>query len=282
MMEGAKVMSDMKVPISSLRHFCSEAMTRSGMNGDDAKTVADVLTTNDAWGIHSHGTLSLRQYLNRARAGGVNVRARPRVVKEGPGWALIDADNALGMISSCHAMRTAIMKARTQGIAYAGVRNSFHSGAAGYYANLAPAENMIGIAMSNTNANMAATGSRARILGNNPIAYAVPAGDEKNVVLDIATSAAAGRKIAAAGSAGQTIPEGWLIDDDGSPSTDPSIWPDHGALLPMAGHKGVRARDPRRRARCGTDRCTGQPGCPQLVPGRSIPTHGSRARLHCD
>jgi ureidoglycolate dehydrogenase (NAD+) len=211
--------SGMNIPISSLHRFCIDAMVKSGLGSDDAKTVADVLTTNDAWGIYSHGTLSLRQYLKRVRGGGINARAQPLVMKEGPGWALVDADNALGMISSCHAMQTAMTKAGSQGIGYVGVRNSFHFGAAGYYANLATGKDMIGIAMSNTNANMAATGSSARVLGNNPIAYAVPAGEEKCIVLDIATSAAAGRKIAAAKSAGQKIPEGWLMDDEGMPST---------------------------------------------------------------
>ena len=88
-------------------------------------------------------------------------------------------------------MQVAIEKAKAQGIGYAGVRNSNHFGAAGYYANMAVRHDMLGIAMSNADPNMVVPGARGRIIGNNPLAYAVPAGEEYPILLDIALSAVA-------------------------------------------------------------------------------------------
>ncbi len=222
----------------TLQEFCVKAMLQCGMGREDAQLAAEVLVTTDAWGVYSHGTRALRQYLKRMRAGGLKAQARPRIIHEGPAFAVVDADNALAMVSSCYAMEIAIAKAKTAGIGFVTVKNSCHFGAAGYYANMAVKQDMIGIAMSNVDANVVAPGSKKPVIGSNPIAYAVPAGQGKPVFLDIAMSTVAAGKIGAAKFAGKPIPATWYVDDEGLPTTDPSIFPEHGALLPMAGHKG--------------------------------------------
>jgi ureidoglycolate dehydrogenase (NAD+) len=122
-----------QVPIRTeqLRSFCIEAMQRCGMRELDARTTADVLVTTDAWGVYSHGTLALRKYMDRVRAGGVDAQANPEVVTESEAWAIVDGHDALGMVTACRAMQVAIEKARNAGIAYVGVRGSTHFGAAG-------------------------------------------------------------------------------------------------------------------------------------------------------
>jgi ureidoglycolate dehydrogenase (NAD+) len=142
------------------------------------------------------------------------------------------------MLSACIAMATAVQKARATGIAYSVVRDSGHFGAAGYYANMAAQEGMVGLCMCNVDPGVAAPGSRGPVLGTNPFSYAVPAGKGKTVFLDIATSVVAASKIYAARATGKPIPEGWVVDKDGLPTTDASSYPQVGALLPMAGHKG--------------------------------------------
>jgi LDH2 family malate/lactate/ureidoglycolate dehydrogenase len=142
------------------------------------------------------------------------------------------------MISSCIAMRKAIEKARAAGIAISTVRNSGHFGAAGYYSNMAASSECIGVSMCNVDPGVTAPGSRGPVLGTNPISYAVPGPDGKTIFLDIATSIVAASKVFQAKATGQSIPEGWLIDGDGLPTTDPSEYPAAGALMPMAGHKG--------------------------------------------
>ena len=228
----------MRVDANKLEAFCIEALCKAGINDQDARITADVLVTTDTWGIFTHGTKSLRGYIRRIKGGGIKRDAQPKIVSEGPAWAIVDADSAIGMIGSTFAMRAAMAKARTTGIGYAGVRNSCHFGAAGYYAAMAAAENMIGIAMANDTPTMTVPGGRAAMLGNNPFACAIPTGETSPILLDIALSVVAGGKVFAAATRGEKIPDTWMVDADGVPTTNPSLFPQSGALQPMAGHKG--------------------------------------------
>src|SRR5512136_1859268 len=222
----------------TLHRFVVQAFRHAGLSEADAKTGADVLATTDAWGIFTHGTKNVRGYLRRLQAGGLRASGRPRLVAEGPAWGIVDGDSALGMVTSVLAMQTAVAKARGCGIAYVGVRNSCHFGAAGYYAWLAAREGLIGLSMSNDIPSVAAPGSRGGITGSNPISYAVPAGRHPPLLLDMSTATVAGGKVYAARTRGERIPDTWLIGADGRPTTDPSGYPDVGALQPAAGHKG--------------------------------------------
>jgi len=227
-------------PVSrdQLDRFCVEAMCRCGMTEKDARLASDVLVTTDLWGVHTHGTKLLRLYLKRMRAGGLKAQGVPHVIKEGPAWAVLDGDNALGMVSACRAMEVAVAKARGAGIGFVSVRNGCHFGAAGYYAQLAVKHDMVGLAMGNADANMTVPGGRGKIVGNNPLAYAAPAGEERPLMLDMALSTVAAGKINAAAEAGKPIPDTWIAGEDGLPTTDPSLYPAHACLMPMAGHKG--------------------------------------------
>src|SRR5690242_9664576 len=128
------------------------------------------------------------------------------------------------MVTSTLAMRTAIEKARGVGIGYAGVRNSCHFGAAGYYAALAAEEGLVGLAMANDTPSVTAPGARGRVTGSNPFAYAVPTGTGMPIMLDMATSTVAGGKVSAAHVLGKPIPEGWVVDADGRATTDPEAF----------------------------------------------------------
>ncbi|HQM50302.1 MAG TPA: Ldh family oxidoreductase [Candidatus Hydrogenedentes bacterium] len=226
------------VSVAELERFCREALRKCGLNDADARVASDVLVTTDTFGVFTHGTKALKNYIRRIRAGGLDPNAVPEICGEGPAWAVVDGHSALAMVTSVFAMNTAIAKAKTAGIAYVGVRNSCHFGAAGYYALQAAKAGMIGMAMANDVPSMAVPGSRKAVLGTNPFAYAVPAGEEDPVFLDIASSAVAGGKIRIAQTLGQKVPDTWLVDTEGVPTTDPSTYPHAGSLQPFAGHKG--------------------------------------------
>jgi LDH2 family malate/lactate/ureidoglycolate dehydrogenase len=226
------------VSYSILHRFVVEAFSKVGVSDTDADVTADVLATTDSWGIFTHGTKNVRGYLRRLKAGGLRATGRPRLAAEGPAWGIVDGDSALGMVTSVFAMQTAIAKARACGIAYVGVRNSCHFGAAGYYAWLAAREGLIGLSMANDIPSVAAPGSRGGITGSNPISYAVPSGRHPPLLLDMSTATVAGGKVYAARTRGERIPDTWLIGADGRTTTDPSGYPDVGALQPAAGHKG--------------------------------------------
>ncbi len=221
-----------------LEAFCHQAMLRLGVQEDDARLGAQILTMTDTWGVHTHGTRQLRNLLKNFKVNRLDPNERAQIVREGPAWALVDGRNAMPLGTAYRAMELAISKAKANGIGYVGVYNTSHFGAAGYYTNMAAQQQMIGIAMCNTDPQMTAPGGRGKVLGTNPLSYAAPGGNHPAVFLDIATSAAAANKVIRARALGEPIPEGWLVDADGIPTTDPGGFPESGALMPMAGHKG--------------------------------------------
>jgi LDH2 family malate/lactate/ureidoglycolate dehydrogenase len=189
-------------------------------------------------GVFTHGVKALAGYVRRLQSGGLKADAVPEVCSEGPAWAIVDGHSALGMVTSIFAMKTAIRKAKVAGMAYVGVRNSCHFGAAGYYANLAAKEDMIGMAMANDYPSMAVLGAKKAVLGTNPFAYAVPAGKEPPIFLDIASSTVAGGKVRLAQMTDKKVPDTWMVDTEGVPTTDPFLYPHAAFMLPFAGHKG--------------------------------------------
>lgn len=230
--------STYRIPVKDLDAFCVSAMRRAGMNEADARVTTDALVTADTWGTHTHGTKQLRQLLKDFREARMDVEARAELIGEGPGWARFDGHHSMPMPSSVLAMQTAVDKSRRTGIAISTVIESGHYGAAGYYAGLAARQDTIGLSFSNVDPGVTVPGSRGSVLGTNPIAYAVPAGEERPVMLDIATSIVAAGKVYAQRDLGKPLPENWVVDGDGLPTTNPNLYPNIGALMPMAGHKG--------------------------------------------
>jgi ureidoglycolate dehydrogenase (NAD+) len=237
-MVDGRELAQRKILLDDLERFCAQAMIAAGLRSDDARTSAKILTTNDSWGVHTHGTRQIRGLMKNVADGRIDTRAAPEVVKEGVAWVLVSGHHAMPMVTSHRAMELAMSKAKGAGVGFAGVFDSSHFAAAGYYATMALSQDMIGMAMTNVDPWITVPGGKGPVLGTNPIAYAIPAGEERPVFFDVATSTVAVTKILAAKALGKEIPEGWLVDDQGLPTTDPSRFPEEGALLPMAGHKG--------------------------------------------
>jgi LDH2 family malate/lactate/ureidoglycolate dehydrogenase len=227
-----------RVPIESLRTYCETSLQKVGLSAEDAGVASEALITTDSWGVFTHGTKLLSGYVRRLHGGGWKVAGRPRIERQGPGWAIVHGDDALGQIGGEFAMRVAMEKARVVGIAYVGLRETAHIGAAGYFASLAAREGLIGIVMGNDIPSVAAPHSRTAVLGSNPLAYGIPSGSHDPILLDMATAAVAGGKVYAAHQRGEPIPDTWLIGPDGRPTSDGSLYPHQAALAPMAGHKG--------------------------------------------
>ena len=228
----------MKIRLEDLREFSVKALMSAGVSENNANTVADVLITTDTFGVVTHGTKNLYPYVQKMQAGGLDAKAEPSIIGEGPAWAIIDGNKAVGMVSACKAMNLAIEKAKKVGIAYVGVRNSCHFGAAGYYANMAAKEGLIGLSMSNADPVIAVPNGRNKAIGTNPFSFAAPLDNGQSVFLDIALSNVAALKVIMAQENGQQIPDTWLVDEDGLPTTDVQKFPKNASLQPMAAHKG--------------------------------------------
>lgn len=227
-----------KIKLDDLQRFCMNALVKSDVSEENARTVTDVLITTDTFGVLTHGTKNLNQYIQKMQAGGLNAKAEPTIEREGLAWAVIDGNKAIGMVSACKAMNLAISKAKEVGIAYVGVRNSCHFGAAGYYANMAAKEGMLGISVSNADPVMAVPNGSGKSIGTNPFSFAAPLGNGRSVFLDIALSNVAALKVVTAQKKDEKIPDSWLVDEDGLPTRDAGKFPQAASLQPMAAHKG--------------------------------------------
>lgn len=227
-----------QIKVKDLKAFCAACCEHEGMSAENAQITAEVLCETDLFGTNSHGTKNLYGYVKKQKAGGMDFKAEPEVLSEGPSYALMDAHAGMGMVAGYKAMELAIEKAKETGIALVTVKNSTHFGAAGFYANMAAKAGMVGISFSNVDPNMTVPGARGMILGNNPFSYASPLKNGESVFLDIAMSNVASLKVIQARKDGIMIPDTWIVDRDGVPTCDPSRYPDEGAMQPMAAHKG--------------------------------------------
>lgn len=226
------------IDIQGFKDFCTNALIKEGMTNDYAKITSEVLCETDLFGTHSHGTKNLHNYIRKIRAGGMNLNDEIEIISEGPSYTHIDANSIIGMVPAYKAMNMAIEKSEITGVGVSVVRNASHFGAAGFYALMAARKGKIGVVLSNVDANMTIPGARGKVLGNNPLSYAVPSGKYPPVFLDIAMSTVASLKVVQARKDGKDIPETWIVDKDGIPTTDPSNYPEEGAMQPMAAHKG--------------------------------------------
>ena len=228
-----------RVRLAALTGFIAGAYRAAGVPAADAAKAAELMARSDISGADGHGVFRLPQYIRRIKAGGLNTRPDIKVIRRAKATALIDGDNGLGALVVARAVEEAIALARENGVGWAGTRNGNHAGAAAVYAAMPVEHDMIGLYFAVGNANhLPPWGGIDMLLSTNPIAIAVPALDEPPLVLDMATTVAAYGKVKVAAQQGKTMPEGWMIDRQGRPLTDPNR-ADDGFLLPIGGYKGA-------------------------------------------
>ncbi len=224
--------------MAPLRQFAVDILVREGVPAGDAGMVADSLLRADLRGIHTHGVVRLPSYVDRLQAGLVVPRPELRIEQPTLWSRVVDGGNGLGAVVATSAMQAALDAAGSFGIGAATAKRSNHFGAASVYALQAVERACIGIALTPASRALAPYGSRAPLLGTNPIAVAVPAGPERAPwVLDMASSIAARGHIRLAALRGDPIPEGWALDERGRPTTDAAAAL-RGVMLPFAGPKG--------------------------------------------
>lgn len=233
-----------KYSYEKLLSFTERVFQKIGCNETDAKTAALNLLSADLRGVDSHGVARLSGYVRLWEVNRINSQAKIKVIHETPSTAVVDGDSGLGLVVAPFAMKVAIDKAKQVGSGWVSVQNSNHFGIAGRYAMMALENDMIGIAMTNASALVAPTFSKERMLGTNPIAVAVPAGNEPPFVADFATTTAANGKLEILQRKNQPVPEGWVQDHKGEMSNDAHELKKGGALLPLgsdrehSSHKG--------------------------------------------
>ncbi len=221
----------------ALLDFASAVYVRHGMPEADARLCADTLVQADLWGHQSHGVMRLSWYVDRLRSGVCAAVAKPDLVVDAGAIAVMDGHDAMGQVLTARAMAEAVGRAKAHGIGAVALRNSGHFGTAMYFTLMAARAGCVGFLSTNASPSMAPWGGREKRVGNNPWSWAAPAGRHAPLVLDIANTGVARGKIYLARQKGLPIPEGWALDADGAPTTDPAAAIE-GIVLPMAGHKG--------------------------------------------
>jgi LDH2 family malate/lactate/ureidoglycolate dehydrogenase len=228
----------------NLRDFSSQVFNYFGVPEQDAQLAADVLAYSDEHGIDSHGIARLKTYYDLLLAKKINPNPIIKIVRGKGSVAMVDGDNGLGLVVGPKCMEMAIERARDFGSGWISVCNTNHYGAAGYYPIMALKEDFIGLSMTNTTKGVAPFNGAEKMLGTNPIAIAFPGEKEPPIVIDFASSTVAYGKVEIAQRNGESIPEGWSLDNMGNPTTDPTAMIEGGALLPLgstkngSGHKG--------------------------------------------
>ena len=236
-MSAMPTRSPARVPVAALVDLTAAIFVATKVPTADARHAAESLITADCEGIGSHGAMLVPMYVDRLLAGSIAPVANISTVHDGGAAIVLDAHHCLGQISAQRSVRLLLERGTRHGLASVAVRNGFHFGTAGYWARQIAGEGLVAMVMSNTRPLMPPPGGSERIVGNNPLALAVPTSSGPALVTDMAMSATAMGRVRLAQSAGNAIPAGWAADEAGRPTTDPAA-AIKGMLLPAAGPKG--------------------------------------------
>jgi LDH2 family malate/lactate/ureidoglycolate dehydrogenase len=230
------------IPAELLHRQLTTVFTTWGMSQDDADITATIMVETDLSGVDSHGVGMLPHYQKLLNEGRLDPRAIPTITRDNGPAILIDGNKAMGHVPAHQAIRAAMEKAKQHGIGVAGVANSNHYGAAGWYARMAAEEGLVAISLTNASHLLVPVRGTQPALGTNPIAFAVPTKDKaRPVLLDMATTTVAYGKVNIARRAGKPLPAGWAINEQGGPETDSQKAFEARRLAPLGGTRELGA-----------------------------------------
>ncbi|HYW00550.1 MAG TPA: Ldh family oxidoreductase [Candidatus Acidoferrum sp.] len=233
---------------SQLVDLSTNLLKAAGATDEEARIVSTHLVRANLAGVDSHGILRLTEYIDGIRGGFIKPGSKFEVVNETNSTALVNGNWGFGQVVCTKAMQLAIQKADRNGVSSVGIVNCNHVGRLSEYSTMALEHGMISFIAVNADPCVAPYGGKQGVLSTSPMSYAIPAGQEAPIVVDFATSVVAEGKVRAALLKGKMLPEGWIVNSAGRPSTDPAELYEpplppaqvklSGALLPAGGHKG--------------------------------------------
>jgi (2R)-3-sulfolactate dehydrogenase (NADP+) len=225
--------------LDAAREAVAQALRGAGANEAMAQSTARALVLAEAQGLGSHGLSRVAQYATHLRNGRAVGWADPRVVHERGGAALVDAGEGLAFPACELAVAEAVRRAREHGVAFVGVANSHHCGVVVDHLRPVAAAGLVGLGFANSPAAMPAAGGRHPVFGTNPVAAIFPRRNADPLMIDLSLSEVARGKLMVAAREGRSIPEGWALDADGRPTTDPKAGLE-GSMLPVGAATGTK------------------------------------------
>src|SRR5262245_44375657 len=221
-----------------LARLTARALRKAGASSAMARVTADALVAAEMEGLPGHGISRVALYSQHLREGRANGNAKPSVVRKKGAACLIDAGGGLAFPAAALAAKEAVRRAKRYGIAFAGVTNSHHFGAAAYHLAPVAQAGLVGLAFTNSPAAINAWGGRKALFGTNPIAAIFPRRGAAPVVVDLALTEVVRGKIMVHAREGKPIPPGWAVDRDGNPTTDAKAALT-GSMMAIGGAKGT-------------------------------------------
>jgi len=228
-----------KKPAQELFRLGCTALERAGAHAAMAQAAARHLVQAEAQGLPTHGMSRVPFYCSMLRNGRADGAAQPAMVSDRAAACLIDNRDGLPYVSVDWAVAEVIQRARRNGIAFAGIRNSSHVGVLGIHLLSVAEAGLVGFAFTNSPAAIPAWGGKKPLFGTNPVAAAFPRRNADPIVIDLALTTVVRGRIMMAMRKGERIPEGWALDRHGKPTTDPKEAIEHGSLFPIGGAKGA-------------------------------------------
>ncbi|MDR2952817.1 MAG: Ldh family oxidoreductase [Treponema sp.] len=210
------------IDTGKVRLFCEELFLTYGFSPEESRIISDVLIRADLCGIESHGVHRLTRYHDEIKSGRVNPKAKTEIAHQTSVSAVIEANKAMGQLAAVSAMDLAIQKTYETGCGMVTVRNSNHFGIAGYYTQMAAAEDFLGVCMTNTEAICVPTFGAQAMTGTNALALAMPA-DPVNFSYDASTTVVPRGTIEVYQKNGRPLPDQWALDSSGKPTTDAAL-----------------------------------------------------------
>lgn len=224
--------------LAEVGRISDAALRASNTSAANARSVTDSIVAAEAEGIHSHGLLRLPTYCEHALCGKVDGNAQPSVESQRTGVLLADARDGFAHPAIDLGLAQLVPAARETGIAALAVTNSYNCGVVGYHVERLASQGLVALAFVNSPAAIAPWGGKRAFFGTNPLACAVPREGGPPLVIDQSSSVVARGEVMLHAQQGKPIPEGWALDGDGNPTTDPKAAL-AGSMLPAGGYKGA-------------------------------------------
>jgi len=228
-----------RISVEDLIQLTGRALKKSGASKSAAAATARALVAANVEGLGTHGVARVALYCEHLRQGRANGKAKARVAKRKGATCVIDAGGGLAYEACSLAVKEAIRRAKRYGVAFCGITNSHHFGAAAYHVTPIAEAGLVGLAFSNSPAAINAWGGRKSLYGTNPIAAIFPRKGAAPLVMDMSLTEVARGRIMLYAKEGKPIPLGWAVDKDGSPTTDPQVALTTGSLSAIGGMKGT-------------------------------------------
>jgi (2R)-3-sulfolactate dehydrogenase (NADP+) len=228
----------MKCSIEEITTLAVRALKRAGASRAMAQATAQALVAAEMEGLTGHGLSRVPLYCQHLREGRADGKAKPKLVKKKGATCLVDANGGLAFLASALAVKEAVKRAQRYGVAFAGVTNSHHFGAAAYHLAPVAQAGLVGLAFTNSPSAINAWGGKKAFFGTNPVAAIFPRRQTDPIVVDLSLTEVVRGKIMLYAKEGKPIPLGWAVDKDGNPTTDPKAALT-GSLTAIGGVKGA-------------------------------------------